>query len=157
MRVRKWLGCTSLFLLLAGLPAMALAGPSARGGAHGNFRVGGVARIYRPFPHYYFWGPADSFWGWGWGWSPWYYGPSAVNVYRINYGIVEFDVKPKNSSVYVDNKYLGTVSQLSGRHHEADLPGGYHAIKIVAPDGRTVERTVYLAVGQKLKFKQHFE
>lgn len=155
MRVRIWLVSASLFLLLAGLQGVAAASPNARVGAHVGFHSGGVRLIYRPFPRY-FWGPAYPYWGWGWGWDPWYYGPPAVNVYRVNYGTIQFDVKPKNSRVYVDHKYLGTVGELSGRHHEANLPGGYHDVRVVAPDKREVERTVYVALGQKVKFEQHF-
>ncbi len=158
MRVNKLLVGTSLFLLLAGLQGAALAHPRDRDDAHEGFRGGGVVRVYRPFPRYY-WGPAAPLWGWGWGWGwdPWYYGPPAVNVYRVDYGTIQFDVKPANSRVYVDNKYLGTVSELSGRHHEAYLPGGYHDVRVVVPDGQTVERNVYLAVGQKIKFEEHFD
>ncbi len=156
MRVRIWLGCTSLFLLLAGLPAAALASPRGWRGERGGFREGGAVRIYRSFPGYYYWGTTNPFWGWDWGWYPWYYEAPEVNVPRGNYGIVAFDVKPKDSKVYVDHRYLGTVNELSGRHHEADLPSGYHSIRIVVSGRRAVERTIYLAAGQKVKFKQHF-
>ncbi len=145
MRVRKCLIGYSLILLLTSLSATAGAAPRAA-----------AVRIYRPIPRVHYWGWGYPYWGWGWGWSPWYYGPGEVGVYNVDYGTVRFDVKPRNSKIYVDKKYLGTVSDLNGRHHEENLPRGYHDVKVVAPDGRKVERTVYLAAGQRLKFEQHF-
>ncbi len=144
MRVKRWLVGSSLFLLLAGLSGTAIAVPRAI-----------AVRVHRPIARAY-WGWGYPYWGWGWGWDPWYYGPGEIGVVRVDYGTVQFDVKPKNSKVYVDKRYLGTVNELNGRHHEANMPRGYHDIKVVSPDGRKVERSVYLAAGQKVKFEEHF-
>ncbi len=112
-------------------------------------------------------GPYRGAWGWGWGWGypygwgfwggPWWYGPQSVDVRHITYGAIDFNVKPLNSQVYVDNKYLGTVGDLNGRHHEADLPQGMHQVKVVGPAGQVAEREVYVAAGVKIKFSHQFE
>jgi len=114
-----------------------------------------IVRVYRPFHHYYGWG-----WGYPYGfgfWGPWWYGPQSVEVRRIDYGAIDFDVKPVDAQVYVDGKYLGTVGELSGRHHEANLPQGLHQVRVLGPGGQKAEREVYVAAGRKVKFRHQFE
>jgi hypothetical protein len=147
MRVGKWLGVATLFLLLSSFPAAASAHPRGFGGGF-RFHTVRVFPAYDPF----FWG--YSAWGPGWYWDPWYYSPDVVTARNADYGTVEFRVKPESTKVYVDQHYLGTVDDLQGRHHETQLPKGYHNIKLVAPDGNTVQRSIYLAGGEKFKFEE---
>ena len=152
MRSRHWLVVATLFLLVSLFPASAFAQRGFRGGGFrgGGFRGGRVV-VVRPSIGFGFgWGPY-----WGGYWNPWYgYGyPDVVQVRRVDYGTLDFKVKPENTQVYVDQKYLGTIKELD--HHKAYLAGGYHNIRLVAPDGRAVDRSVYVAVGRTVKIEEH--
>jgi hypothetical protein len=151
MRVRTWLNVAALLLLVVGLQVSAYALP--RGGVsrgfESGFRGGGFhGRVFA--------GPALGFgWGWGapWFWGPYYYPePNVVEVHRVNYGTVEFKVKPETTKVYVDQKFIGTVQDLD--HHMAYMPAGNHDIKLTAPDGQILDRTLYVAAGQKIKIDE---
>jgi hypothetical protein len=125
-----------------------------------------IVRVYGAHYHGHFWGPAYPYYGYG-GWGPWWwgpgwygpgwYGPQTLNVRQVNYGAIQFDVKPLSSKVFVDGKYLGKVGDLSGRHHEADLLQGSHDVQLVGPGGRKTERNVFVAAGKTFKFKYDFE
>ncbi len=75
-----------------------------------------------------------------------------MEVHHVNYGTVEFKVKPKSTKVYVDQKFIGTVNELD--HHEAFVAAGNHNIKLVAPDGQKLDRTLYIAAGKKIKIDE---
>ena len=159
MRIRKWLIVAAFLLLAGGFQTSAFAMARAGGGRgfvgsfHGGVRSGFYGGFY---PRRVFVGPAFGFgWEWGnpWYWGPYYYpGPYAVEVHRVNYGTVEFKVKPENTKVYVDQKFIGTVNDLD--HHKAYLPAGNHDIKLAAPDGRMLDRTLYVAAGQKIRIQE---
>ncbi len=152
MRAGKWLIVASLFLLTGGLGITAFASPRAVWG--GGFRAGVYGRGFR-------WGvPIGPVWGFGWGWgNPWYWepynyypGPDYVGVRQINFGTVEFKVKPDVTKVYVDKKFLGEVRDLD--HHRIYVPAGYHDLRLTAPDGQSLDRVVYVAVGTKIKIDE---
>ncbi len=84
------------------------------------------------------------------------YGPSVVRVAPVNYGEVDFNVEPQSSQVFVDGQYLGIADEFNGYPQTAKLPGGYHQVRVVSPDGRVVERRIYVAVGQELNFDLDF-
>ncbi len=149
MRSKHLLVVATLLLFVSVFPAAAFA---QRGFHRGGFR--GSSRLVFVQP---FWG-----FGFGWGpywdgyWDPWYgygYGYPNVEVRRVNYGTLDFKVKPASTQVYVDQKYLGTVKELD--HHKAYLAAGYHSVKLVAPDGRKVERSIYVALGRTVKIEEH--
>lgn len=158
MRVKMWLTSAAFLLLAGGFQTSALAMP--RGGGGRGF-VTSFRGEFRPayrygYPGRVFVGPAFGFgWGWGdpWYWDPYYYpGPNVVEVHRVTYGTVEFKVKPESTKVYVDRKFIGTVDELD--HHRAYVPAGNHDIKLVAPDGQTLDRNLYVAAGQKIKIER---
>ncbi len=150
MRRKHWLALASLVLLIGALPTWAFA--QHRGYVGGGFRFGPTVGFYRPFAPYYFWGPGFGYWGGYWGWGY----PGSVEVKRINYGIIQFNVKPESSRVFVDGKDIGAVQELQGRHHEAKMPTGYHEIRVVSPDNQSYVRTVFVALGEKYKFEHDF-
>jgi len=155
MRMRTWLTVAAFFLLAGGLQPTALVMARGFGGRGFGGGFGGYGGYGRGFA-----GPGYGLgWGWGWGWGdpwlwyPYYYPGSNVFEYkRVNYGTVQFKVKPENTKVYVDQKFIGTVNELD--HHRAYLPSGNHDIKLAAPDGQTLDRSVYIAVGQKIKIDE---
>lgn len=151
MRNKTWIIVAAFFLCFGGLQVPAFAAIRG-GGFHGGFVRGFHGRAVIA-PYWGFgWGP-----GWGWG-DPWYWypygyaGPNYLGVEHVNYGAVEFKVKPKTTKVFVDGKFLGTVNDLD--HHRAYMPGGYHNIKLEAPDGQSANRSIYVAVGRTIKIDE---
>jgi hypothetical protein len=159
MRTKTLLVVAALFLLAGFVPTAAYA---QRGGFHGGFG-GGYHGGFRGGFHGGF-HRGGGFWGWpsfGFGYGAWgpyypydywypYYGPSYG--YRVDYGTVEFKVKPEDTQIFVDNKYMGRVYDLD--HHKLYLPEGYHDIRLAATNGTSSERKVYVATGKKLKIDQ---
>jgi len=78
--------------------------------------------------------------------------------YGRGYGRVDFNVKPKTSQIYVDSGYLGVADDFDGGFfgRTATLPPGKHTIRIVAPDGRTEQRDVYVMPGRELNIDFQF-
>ncbi len=151
MRNKKLLVVAMLLLVMGVVPAAAFA---QRGGFHGGFGRGHYGgRAVFAYPGFGFgfgyggWGPYYPY-GYWYPYSPYWGG----KVYRVDYGTVEFKVKPKSTQVFVDGKYLGRVDELD--HQKAYLPGGNHEIRLTAPDGRTFVRTIYVAVGAKIKINE---
>ncbi|HWF37510.1 MAG TPA: hypothetical protein VG322_03260, partial [Candidatus Acidoferrales bacterium] len=111
----KW----TKMLLMAALGTLMIAPiASARGGVvivRGGFYGPGWYG-----PGYYGWYGAAPVWGYG-------YAP------RPNQGSIKFDTKMKDSGVYVDGGYAGTVAQLKTFH----LRPGSHQLELRAPDGHT--------------------
>jgi hypothetical protein len=89
-------------------------------------------------PAYY--GPAYGWYGPGWG--PYGYYTPAPAV-----GSVKVDTKAKDSAVYVDNGYAGTVAQLKTFH----LRPGAHDIELRTPNGQTFyQEHVTIVAGKTL-------
>jgi hypothetical protein len=134
----------ALWLVLPAQKAMA----DRRTGVHVGVHVGVGGPVYRPFHPVYpyrYWYPGPGFYAG-------YYGPRVVEVRRVNYGSVDFNVDPQQSQVFVDGRYLGVADDFNGFPQTAKLPAGYHDVKIVSPDGRTVGRRIYVAAGEELNF-----
>ncbi len=155
MRTKKVLVVATLFLLAGFVPTAAYA---QRGGFHSGFGGGFHGGFHHGFHRGggWYWGPSFGFgfggwWPYGYGyWDPYYYGPGYA--IPVNYGTVEFKVKPDDTQIFVDNKYMGRVYDLD--HHKLYLPSGYHDIRLVATNGTSSERRVYVAAGKKLKVEQ---
>jgi hypothetical protein len=143
MKRRTWLIFSMFCLMVGGLQVSGFAAPRGRGGMHvGRSERGGIhegfrgrsfgrARTPRVFV-----GPSFG-WGWGWGspwiWDPYYYpGSEVLEVRHVNYGTVEFKVKPEDTRIYIDKKFAGTVAELD--HHKAYMAEGNHEITLKAPD-----------------------
>jgi hypothetical protein len=163
MRYKTWLVVGALFLITGGLHASAYAMSREggfRGEGHAGMQSGGDHDDFHGGYHGggfrggVFAGPAfGNGWGSPWFWDPYFYpGPNVVEVHHANYGTIEFKVRPENTKVYVDKKFIGSVNDLD--HHRAYMPIGNHDIKLVAPDGQTLDRTIYVAAGQKIKIQE---
>jgi hypothetical protein len=171
MRAKTWLIVAAFFILTGVMPPSALAAQrgrgvmglarDVRGGMHEGFRGGFHGNSNRGVrsPRVFI-GPSYGFglgWGWGWGdpwiWGPYYYpGPNVVEVRHVNYGTLEFKVKPEDTKVYVDKKFIGTVEDLD--HHKAYVEAGNHEITLEAQDGQMIKRDVYVAAGKKIKIDE---
>jgi hypothetical protein len=108
-------------------------------------------RIYGPAFYYgpRFYGPA--FYGWygvgfyGLGWyEPYGFVPGPVA------GKVKIDAAPKDTQVYVDSGYAGTVSQLG----TFPLKAGTHDIELRGPDGQTLyQEHIEVIAGKTITLK----
>ena len=171
MKIKKWLIPAAFCLLLGGLQTSTVAFARGRGGgmraphsrlgeAHerfrGGYRGGDFGRVIRP--RVFIEPSLGWYWGYGWNypwiWDPYYYpGPESVEVRHVDYGTLEFKVKPEDTKIYVDSKFIGTVKSLD--HHQAYMKQGNHEIKLEAPDGGTMDRTIYVAAGKKIKLVEN--
>lgn len=122
-------------LLMTGTLALAAIAPVAS--AHPVFVVRGG--FYGPA----FYGP--GWYGWyGPGWAPYGYG------YAANAGNVKIDTKLKDTAVYVDGGYAGTVGQLKTFH----LRPGEHNIDLRGPDGHSFyQEKVTVLAGKTLTIR----
>jgi len=136
MKTRNWLAAGTLGLALMAIPAETSA--AHRVVAAPGVRVSVTPRFYygpRPVVHA---------------------APRVVAVRPVNYGSVDFNVEPQKSKVFVDGKYLGIADDFNGYPQTAKLSVGYHDIRVVAPDGRTEHRRIYVAAGQEFNFNLNF-
>lgn len=96
-----------------------------------------------------YWGP--GFYGPAYGWyGPGWYGPGYYGAYGAvpNTGKIKFDTKMKDSGIYVDGGYAGTVKQLGS----FSLRPGDHDIELRSPSGQTIfEQKVNVVVGKTIK------
>jgi hypothetical protein len=167
MNKKRWLMIAALILLAGSLPTSVFAAQRGRGGmGAGHSDRGAIHEGFRG--GYHNWGGGRGYgtqiyagpgWGWygGWyppwyGWPDYYPGPDVVEVRHIDYGTLEFKVKPEDTQIYIDNKLIGTVNSLD--HHKAYVKQGDHEIILKSPGGRTIERNVYVAVGKKIKIRE---
>lgn len=111
----------------------------ARGGFGRGF--GGRAFMYGGFgPGYYgAYGPYGSYGPYG-GWYGGFYGP-----YRTpNAGQVKFDTKAKQSEVFIDGSFAGTVKQLK----TMTLSTGSYDIEVRTPGRTPFQQQVYVVAGK---------
>jgi hypothetical protein len=93
-----------------------------------------------------YYGPA--FYGAGW------YGPGWVGPYGYvggpNTGSVKLDTHMKDTAVFVDGGYAGTVGQLKTFH----LRAGTHDLELRAPDGHPFyQQRITVVAGKTLKIQ----
>jgi hypothetical protein len=172
MRAKTWFFVAVFSLLVGFMPLSAYASPQVRAGrgfhrddrgemnevSHGENHEGHYGGYHsgRVFVGPYY-APGWSF-GWGGGY-PWMWGPpsyyyprnNVVELRHVNYGTLEFKVKPENTKVYVDGEFIGTIKDLD--HNKAYVAEGNHEIALKAPDGKTMERNIYVAAGKKIKIE----
>ena len=136
MKAKKTLVVTVMMLVVSMLVSQA----TARRGRVG-FGVGYGHRVHHPYRFHA-------------GYA--FRGPALIRVGRVNYGAVDFNVRPQKSEIYVDGGFLGIADDFNGYPQTAKLPVGTHNIRVVAPDGREVVRRIYVAPGQEVNFNLKF-
>jgi hypothetical protein len=142
MKRRKALLLVGSLLLVSGLSgADAVAASGVR--VHG--RVGWGDGWYRPAGGFHArpWGPASPV-------------VRHVEVRQVNSGTVDFNVEPQESQLFVDGAYFGIADDFNGWPQSAQLPAGWHNVRIVSPSGRTETRRIYVAAGRELNFNLKF-
>jgi hypothetical protein len=138
-RYSKIAGLAILAVLISAPLASAQRHGGFRGG-HGEFR-GGFRGGFGYGGGYYggWYGPGWGWYGPGWGWG--WYGPGWYGPYGYAYGYdqhsdsgkVKIDTKAKDTEVFVDGGYAGTVKQLKTFR----LKAGEHDIELRHPTGES--------------------
>ena len=138
---------------------------------HGQVgRSGGGGGVYWAAPYYgsIGWGYGGGY-GWGYprlwypfGYGPYWYGPYWYGSYgyRGDYepgGSVKFDVKPKQTEVFVDGYFAGTASEFGGMFDSLDIAPGNHSITLWYQGYRSVTQQIHLQVGRQLKLQYQME
>ena len=97
-------------------------------------------------------------WWFPWGYGPYWYGPYWYGSYEYYQGYgddssIKFDVRPKDTSVFVDGYYAGVVADYGGWFQSLDVSAGPHVIALWNEGYRTVTQNVYVQIGQQLKLR----
>ena len=71
----------------------------------------------------------------------------AVVVHGRAGGVLDLNVKPKQTEVWVDGSFRGTVDNFDGRPGKLWLVAGEHRLKLVTPDGVEVARNIRVQAG----------
>lgn len=66
---------------------------------------------------------------------------------------VKLDVTPSRAAVFMDNNFLGPVSEFGGSRHTLLISPGKHRIKIALPGYQTFETEINLQPNQKFTLK----
>jgi hypothetical protein len=62
-------------------------------------------------------------------------------------GILDLNVKPKDTEVWVDGAFRGTVDSFDGHPNKLRLVAGNHRMKFVTPEGVEVARDIRVQAG----------
>ena len=73
-----------------------------------------------------------------------------VHVHGRPGAVVDFNVKPKKTAIYVDGTYRGTVDNFDGYPQKMVLAPGVHRIRLVTPDGTDLTQKVRLQAGTEI-------
>jgi len=104
----------------------------------------GVGYGYRPY--YYGYGP----WIYGsWYYGPWYYGYPQTYPYPYGYryddsASMRLQVTPRQTEVFVDGYFAGTVDDFDGTLQRLHLEPGDHDVELYLPGHRNVVQHIYL-------------
>jgi hypothetical protein len=120
------------------------------GGPRGHIVIGG-GLFYDPF-----WGP---YYPYGYGYPyPWAYGnPYWQYDNSPDAGSVKTEVTPKNTEVFVDGYFAGTVDDFDGAFQRLHTAVGGHTITLHLDGYRTVTQNVYVAPDSTVKVKEAME
>ncbi len=72
---------------------------------------------------------------------------TAVVVHGRPAGILDLNVKPKDTLVWVDGTLRGTVARFDGHPDKLHLIAGNHRVKLITPDGIEVARDIRVRAG----------
>ena len=71
----------------------------------------------------------------------------AVVVNGARHGVLDLNVKPKATSVWIDGRFRGTCDAFDGFPNKLALAPGIHTIRFVTPDGIEAARDVRVRAG----------
>lgn len=140
---KSMIGLLTVFMAAMFLPSNASSGK--REGRHGGYSRGNYHyshnRPYHRYPHgsYHYWPSYSFFFGSpfypGW-YNSWYYGypaytPESILVYKEDpgqYGLLRVDIRPPQTEIFVDGRFLGTAEFL--RERATSLMIGTHQLQL---------------------------
>ncbi len=73
------------------------------------------------------------------------------------HGVIDMNVKPKETEVHVDGKLRGQVDDFDGYPGKLNLLPGTHRIMLLTPDGDRYERKVKIVAGHEINLKLDLE
>jgi hypothetical protein len=144
------------------VPAVSDAQVRVRGGVGvrvGSPRVVVGGGYYRPYyrsyyrPLFYdpwYWYPSP-FWypsGYGYYQSPYYYGGGASLRLQVN---------PRETEVFIDGYYAGTVDNFDGFFQRLTLEPGEHDLELYLPGHRSTQQKIYLQPGRTFRVRHTME
>jgi len=69
------------------------------------------------------------------------------------HGVIDMNVKPKETEVFVGGKLRGQVDDFDGHPGKLRLPPGNHKIMLRTPEGETYKRKVRIVAGHEINLK----
>lgn len=120
-----------------------------------------VVVVSRPFyrPYYYrpyYWPSYYGFYG-SWYWDAPYYGqwgPYPGYRYRYDYtGAAQLKVKPRETEVYIDGYFVGTVDDFDGWWQRLNVEPGEHDLELYLPGHKIFRQPVLFRPGATLKLE----
>ena len=73
------------------------------------------------------------------------------------HGVIDLNVKPKTTEVYVDGTLRGQVDDFDGHPGKLRLLPGKHKLKLVTPAGEEYERKIKVVAGHEINLKLDLE
>ena len=64
--------------------------------------------------------------------------------------VIDFNVQPKATRIFIDGTYRGTCAEFDGYPQKMYLSPGLHHIRLVTPDGVEINRKVDLVAGYEV-------
>ncbi len=64
--------------------------------------------------------------------------------------VIDFNVQPKATRIFIDGSYRGTCAEYDGHPQKMHLSPGLHRIRLVTPDGVEITRKVDLVTGYEV-------
>ena len=64
--------------------------------------------------------------------------------------VIDFNIKPRSTRIYVDGVLRGTADEFDGFPRKMHLRPGTHRIRLETPDGRTAAERVVLTAGTEI-------
>lgn len=64
--------------------------------------------------------------------------------------VIDFNIKPRSTRIYVDGTLRGTADDFDGFPQKMHLRPGSHRIRLETPDGRTAAERVVLTAGTEI-------
>ncbi len=78
---------------------------------------------------------------------------TAIVVNGLRHGVIDVNVKPGATEVYVNGRFRGTADTLDGYPNKLHVQPGTHVIKLSTPDGVFVEREIHVPAGMEIDLR----
>jgi hypothetical protein len=119
--------------------------------------VGGYYRPYYYRPYFYggFYGFYDPFY-YPYYWQYPYYGGGYYGRYDMSSSL-RLQVSPRNTEVFLDGYYAGSVDDFDGFFQRLHVEPGEHDLQLYLPGYRSVTQKVYLQPGNTFRVKHAME